>query len=318
MPVYNSELYLREAVDSILNQTFSDFELLIIDDASTDQSVAIIQSYTDSRIHLIQKPENTGYTQSLNMGLAIAKGEFIARMDSDDISLPTRFEQQIAYLDAHPDVLLCGTQFQFIGSNWTSKQPLSYEELKVKLITASCILHPSVCFRTSFFRENNIFYDIQKEPAEDYDLWTRLIFMGKMVNLDTVLLQYRRHTNQVSTTRFLEQRKISNQIKFNMLCRLSVPLNINSILFKDDLVASISAIREAYDTIVLLELVNAKSEIYATTHFNSLLEEEKYRICKMVKHKNNLVFVPLVQLLMTRPKIFYYMIRFYLKKYFKK
>ena len=317
MPVYNSELYIREAVDSILNQTFTDFEFIIIDDASTDQSVEIIQSYSDPRIQLIVKPKNTGYTNSLNYGLTIAKGEYIARMDSDDISLPERFEKQIAFLDTHPDVVLCGTQFQFIGSNRISKQPISYEELKVRLISASCIAHPTICFRAKFFKDFGISYDHNQEPAEDYDLWTRLIFISKIVNLKEVLLAYRVHTSQVSSARFLEQRKVSNAIKYRMLQKVSENINSESILFKDDLTATIEGIKSAYDELINLQRNNDVLRVYDTTFFASYIEEEKYTICKLVKNKNNLSIGKLLWLMSTRPKIYYYMIRYFVKKRFK-
>ncbi len=109
MSVYNGEKYLREAIDSILNQTFKDFEFLIIDDGSTDSSADIIRSYTDFRIRLIQNEKNIGLTRSLNKGLKLAKGEYIARMDVDDISLPIRFEKQVSFLDKYEDVKLVGS-----------------------------------------------------------------------------------------------------------------------------------------------------------------------------------------------------------------
>ncbi len=116
MPVYNCELYIKEAIDSILNQTFTDFEFLIIDDASTDKTVSIIKEYKDFRIQLIEKEGNKGISDSLNYGLKVAKGEYIARMDGDDISLPERFVKQVTFLDSNPDVILCGSNFGIIGT----------------------------------------------------------------------------------------------------------------------------------------------------------------------------------------------------------
>ena len=109
MPAYNAENYIREAIDSILAQTFRDFEFLIIDDGSTDHTVEIIRSYSDSRIRLYQNERNMGVAATLNRGLDLARGEYIARMDADDISLPERFAKQAAYMDAHPDVAVCGS-----------------------------------------------------------------------------------------------------------------------------------------------------------------------------------------------------------------
>ena len=106
LPAYNSEAFVRESLQSILDQTFTDFELIVIDDASTDGTVALVKAFQDSRIRLVQKPHNTGYTDSLNNGIRLARGRYIARMDADDISLPHRFQKQVQFLDAHPDVAL--------------------------------------------------------------------------------------------------------------------------------------------------------------------------------------------------------------------
>ena len=117
LPVYNCELYVRTAIESILNQTFTDFEFLIIDDASTDKTLAVLKKIKDSRIQLIEKPVNSGYTNSLNYGLQMAKGKYIARMDGDDISHPERFAKQIVYLEAHPEVVVCGTTYKIVGND---------------------------------------------------------------------------------------------------------------------------------------------------------------------------------------------------------
>jgi glycosyltransferase involved in cell wall biosynthesis len=114
MPVYNCELYIKEAIYSILNQTFTDYELIIIDDCSTDSTADIIKDYSDSRIIFFEKDSNSGYTNSLNYGLSVAKGEYIARMDGDDISLPTRLEKQVHFLNSNPDIVLCGTSYSIM------------------------------------------------------------------------------------------------------------------------------------------------------------------------------------------------------------
>ncbi|PWB18335.1 glycosyltransferase family 2 protein, partial [Flavobacterium sp. HTF] len=220
MPVYNCELYIKETVDSILNQTFTDFEFLIIDDASTDKTVDIIKTYNDSRIKLIVKPVNTGYTNSLNYGLKIAKGEYIARMDGDDISFPERFAKQVSLLDANPEIILCGTLYQIIGTEKVCNHPLNYEEIKVKLISGCYIAHPTVMFRKSVFESYNLQYDTNMEPAEDHELWSRLIFLGKVVNIDEVLLWYRVHIKQTSIISNEKQLKISKEVAINMLQKL--------------------------------------------------------------------------------------------------
>lgn len=208
MPVYNCELYVREAIDSILGQSFIDFEFLIIDDASTDCTVSLIKSYNDSRIQLIEKPINSGYTNSLNLGLQLAKGKYIARMDGDDISLPERFARQVAFLEANPAVILCGTWYSIIGSDRIVKVPESHDAIKVALLKGNCFAHPSVMMRKLSLDVFQIVYDVSKEPAEDYDLWVRLVMKGRLYNLQEVLLDYRTHSNQV-TKKYSDKQKDS-------------------------------------------------------------------------------------------------------------
>lgn len=228
MPVYNCELYIEEAIDSILNQTYSNFELLLIDDGSTDATVGRIKQYSDSRIKLIEKPINSGLTNSLNLGIQIAKGKYIARMDGDDISVLDRFEKQVHFLENNDKVILCGGWFRIIGSNKVVKLPENDSEIKCYLLRGNCIAHPSVMLRKEALDGMEEVYDIAKEPAEDYDLWTRLAFKGELYNLPEVLLDYRTHGNQVSNRQNEVQRKIDVIIKRNYYYTL------NFILFKEE------------------------------------------------------------------------------------
>jgi glycosyltransferase involved in cell wall biosynthesis len=217
MPVYNCELYIQEAVESILNQTYRDFEFLIIDDASSDQTVSIIKKYNDARIQLIEKPLNTGYTNSLNYGLTIAKGKYIARMDGDDCSFPQRFAKQVSYLEANPDVVLCGTAYKIIGNDKKLGFPEDHNAIKLALLRGNCIAHPSVMIRKQPLDDFSIIYDTTKEPAEDYDMWVRLISIGKLYIIQDVLLEYRIYSTQVSKKRAKEQKENDSRIKFQLL-----------------------------------------------------------------------------------------------------
>lgn len=235
MPVYNCALYIKEAVDSILNQTYSDFEFLIIDDASTDGTIDLIKDYTDTRIKLIEKPVNTGYTNSLNFGLSIAKGEYIARMDGDDISLPERFEKQVEFLNENKDVVLCGTALKIIDSDRVICYPEFHENIKLEMLKHNCIIHPSVMFRKSVLDFYSIKYDLSKEPAEDYNLWTKLLLYGKLYNFQEVLLYYRMHPSQVSQKRINFQIDSSIETQIQLLNNLNLKYDkslINSVLKK--------------------------------------------------------------------------------------
>ena len=220
LPVYNCDQYIFETIQSVLNQTFADFELLIVDDCSTDKTVAIIKQFDDDRIQLILKEKNTGYTDSLNYAVSIAKGQYIARMDGDDICVSTRFEKQVAFLDANPTIILCGSAIQIIGTNTVLRHPSRYEDIKIKLCFSSSFYHPSVMARIEAFQANP--YDKKYEPAEDYDLWTRLVFQGELANLEEVLLLYRVHENQVSNERKTSQEKHALSCKLNMFSHLQI------------------------------------------------------------------------------------------------
>jgi glycosyltransferase involved in cell wall biosynthesis len=224
MPVYNCELYIKEAVDSILNQTYTDFEFLIIDDASKDKTVSIIKEYDDSRIRLIEKPENTGYTNSLNLGLELAKGIYIARMDGDDISHPVRFFKQVAFLESNQDVILCGSWFSLLGSDRIVKVPENHEDIKLAFLKGNCIAHPSVMIRKQYLNDFSVVYDVSKEPAEDYDLWVRLMLKGRLHNLQEVMLNYRTHINQVSKKKNDKQKDSVMETKRNLFNYLELDL----------------------------------------------------------------------------------------------
>ena len=225
LPVYNCELYIQTAIESIMNQTFTDFELLIIDDASTDGTVSILKNIMDPRIQLIQKSKNSGYTNSLNYGLKIAKGEYIARMDADDISHPERFAQQLAYLDTNPEVVVCGTTYKIVGNDKKIMLPELHEAIKIGLLWGNCISHPTVMIRKKIIEDFSIRYDTSKEPAEDYDLWVRILSFGKLHNLQEVLLEYRLYGNQVSRKRAEEQKRNDMATKFQLLQYLKIKLN---------------------------------------------------------------------------------------------
>ena len=220
MPVYNAGAFLKESIDSILLQSFTNFEFFIIDDASTDNSVEIIQLYTDKRIRFIQKPVNTGYTDSLNLAIPMAKGGYIARMDADDIALPQRFQQQFQYMEDHPDTLVLGTAYKIIGTDNMIQLPLSCGEAKVVSIMNVPVAHPTVMMRKEIFSEYQFLYNKKYEPAEDYDLWTRVQEIGLIENLPEPLLYYRQHSTQQSVSRYDGLLEAAVEIRLRQLNKL--------------------------------------------------------------------------------------------------
>lgn len=205
MPVYNGEKFLRESIDSVLSQTYSEFEFLIIDDGSTDTSPDIIRKYAawDSRIHVITNPQNCGVTKSLNIALDHVNTEYLARMDADDICLPFRFAKQLEVMEGNRDIGVCGSFMKALGEGKIFRAPVNHSDIKIMLAFGNCLNHPSVMLRTLLTKEAK--YDESFLNTQDYELWTRLIVKTRFYNIPEPLLLYRRHKMQISTTRLKEQ-----------------------------------------------------------------------------------------------------------------
>lgn len=221
MPVFNGEKYLSEAMDSILNQTFTDFEFIIINDASKDSTEEIIKSYTDERIVYIKNEQNLGVARTLNRGLELAKGEYIARMDADDIALPERFKKQVNYMDEHEECVLCGSNVILFGAQeGITEMPSTDAEIRANLIFSTSFPHPTIMMRRSFVEENNLRYDLKCEGFEDYNLWVEfaLLKKGEFYNFPTPMLKYRIHPHQVTQKELSPQKKeILKQLKTRAL-----------------------------------------------------------------------------------------------------
>lgn len=214
MPLYNSERYLREAMDSVLAQTFSDFELIVLNDGSTDGSQKILEDFRklDPRIKLISR-ENRGLAETLNEGIDLARGKWIARMDQDDIALPNRFERQLQWLqETNADI--CGSWIRLFGAadTYILKHAQTDSAIKMELLFGAPFAHPSVMMRTALVKE--LRYDKAWEKAEDYDLWERAARGGwKMTNVPEVLLHYRQHDTQTSTVASSRQQYLTQAIR---------------------------------------------------------------------------------------------------------
>lgn len=204
LPVFNAGEYVKEAVESILNQSFRDFELLIFDDASTDNSLEILNGFKDKRIKIFPSKENKGYLVYLNDGLTMARGKYIARMDADDISHPLRFEKQFDFMENDPEIGVCGTWIKTFGKVDSLYQyPTAHEDIVAEPILGRSSLfgHPSVMMRKSLIDKYNIRYDANFYYAEDYELWMRLRKLTRFANLPEPLLFYRIHGDNVSVRR---------------------------------------------------------------------------------------------------------------------
>ena len=209
MSVYNGERYLREAVDSILAQTFEDFEFIIIDDGSTDSTRAILESYDDPRI-VIMHHENIGLTKSLNRGLAMARGELIARMDADDVSKPERFEKQVEFMEAHPEVGVLGIVSNVIDEDgkmlYRWKLPVTHRAIMGRMLSGNPMVHSSLIFRAPLLKSLGG-YNEEMELAQDYELLLRLTEVAELSNLPECLHRYRLNLSAGLTSK-LGQRQI--------------------------------------------------------------------------------------------------------------
>jgi glycosyltransferase involved in cell wall biosynthesis len=201
MPVFNGGEMLQPAVQSILDQTFSDFELLIIDDGSTDGALDGLDSSLDPRLRVVHQT-NIGLAGTLNRGLALAKGEFIARMDCDDVAHHDRLRQQTAYLREHPEVVMVGSQIERFVSGQvisTTKFPLDHENIRAALMRGvHAISHPSVCFRATAAKSVGGYW--AHGVAEDWDFFLKLTEIGRVVNIDNALLRYRFHSGGINAS----------------------------------------------------------------------------------------------------------------------
>lgn len=199
MPVYNGSLYLKEAIDSILTQTHSNLELIIINDGSIDDSEQIILSYKDSRVKYIRNEQNSGICVTLNKGLDAANGKYIARMDCDDISFPERLQKQVAYMEENTSIGVVGSDIIVFGKD-IKERLFTFEHdkycCKAGLLFNTCFAHPAVMMRNSILVEQNLRYDDSYRGLEDFELWYRMSKFTEIINIEEPLLFYRKHKSQ--------------------------------------------------------------------------------------------------------------------------
>ena len=224
MPVYNGERYLAEAIESILGQTFTDFEFIIVDDGSQDSSAAIIQSYAerDSRIQSLRNERNTGISRTMNRGMAIATGEYIAVMEHDDISLPHRLDRQVAFLQANARIgLLGGGILLFEGESLRLHGATKHKQhafIALAILVGYAMAHPTVMMRTSLVKAVGG-YDPEFDVAQDVELYVRLLMdqRARFANIPEVLVKYRTHDTRASVTEKPRQRRAALIARLRLL-----------------------------------------------------------------------------------------------------
>jgi glycosyltransferase involved in cell wall biosynthesis len=296
LPVFNAEAFLKEAISSVLKQTFIDFELIVIDDGSTDKSGEIIFGFQDSRIVYLRNDTNKGLVFSLNRGIKSAKGDFIARMDADDICHPERFQNQILFLKQNPSIGLCSCNAELIDFNGiivdkfffpTINCPLSWE-----ILWHNPIIHPSVMFRKKILEEEKDWYRLEEYPAEDYGLWSRLISKNNMSILDEKLICYRISPNGIFHSNrevvFDQSVAVSTAYASSVLGK-SVPKFHSYFYYQSqDRVEAIAgtSVEEAKDWLNLLAFTLAKHHQWSKLEFEAVLFDVNKKILRMILHSN--------------------------------
>lgn len=298
MPTFNAAAYLQDSIESILNQSFSDFDFYIFDDFSTDDTEEIIKNFNDSRIYYTKMNQNLGIAKILNLGLEqlLPKYEFIARMDADDWSFENRLQSQLDFLEKNQQISVLGTQGYWLKNildnpktGWT--YPLNHQNIKFYLLFTACFGHSSIMFRSSFFQKNNLRYDESIATCEDWDLWIRVVLLGEVANLPSFLMKYRIVANS--------NHRSADKIKLHLLERakiISKHWQNFGIIFAPDQVFSFyfSKNKETHFELNLKQTIQNLNQIYQKCKTEmSVVEQKQFRIMmvrKILQHQKNISY----------------------------
>ena len=287
MAAYNAEKYIKQAISSILRQSFDDFELLIVNDGSTDQTVAAVQSFDDPRIRLIHNASNMGLVYTRNRALEEARGEFIAVLDSDDIAVQGRLQVQYAFMQQHPDLALCSGHAALIdeqGQATGQQFIVPKDDVNMEVFFGNPFINPAAMFRTAILRELGGYRDFA--PAEDYDFFLRVSEKYCVGNLDQLLVYYRVHGQNTSAIKPAKIRKIETDILKDMNIRWGMPLDdrlldLQYLLFAKNY--ETMSIAEVILVMNMLRKANKESGRFPIRDFDALLFKKWYNIL-MIKN----------------------------------
>lgn len=288
MAVYNGESFLRQAIDSILDQTFTDFELLIVDDGSTDLSVEIVSSYNDPRIRMIRHDVNLGLVAARNNALRCSRGEYVAILDCDDIAYPERLAKQFSFLNRNPEFGMVGSWIEIIDARGDStgevmRYPAAPEDIPSLLLFGNYFSQSAVLIRKASLPEE--YYRAEYPVAEDYDLWARMAAGAKLWNIQQVLTRYRVHhpSTSFSKARLMEQcvrEIIANQLSLigvePSMDEMEIHRGLGTLRFE----ASTDFIVAAEAWLKRLCRANKVKKIYNSTNFERILGEKWYLLCR--------------------------------------
>ncbi|QED37761.1 glycosyltransferase [Antarcticibacterium arcticum] len=281
LPVYNREKYIEDAINSILDQSLDNFELIIIDDGSVDGTVSKIRTYTDNRIKFFQNQKNRGVAFSRNIGIKKARGTFIALMDSDDISKSQRFAKQVNIFNNNPDISICGSWMEAFFSGKLIKQPELDNQIKAQLFFNCSINNNSVMYRRKALQ--NLFFDKNFEHGEDYEFWIRASWKRKFYNIQESLVRYRYHDGQLTQIFKNEQEKIG----VNLRLALFKKINYSQEKYPDEILTKFLEFRN-YFTLGEMQLFltwldhlrmkNLESAIYPAEEFSKVIDRFRKEI----------------------------------------
>ncbi|MDD3876099.1 MAG: glycosyltransferase family 2 protein [Bacteroidales bacterium] len=288
MPVYNTEKYIAEAIDSVLNQTFRDFEFLIIDDGSTDDSVKIIESYNDKRIRLVRNDKNIKLIATLNKGIDLALGKYICRVDADDICMPTRLEKQVRFMEHNPDFVACSSGVEIFYENSNKRFNILYEEytdeIRIKTIYQNHFVHPSSFIRKEFIINRGLRFSSEFIHTEDYFFFVKLSELGQLHNIKESLVKVRKHMTNVSVLNSdIQDRNSINVIKYQLnrigICPVDIDFDLYFRFFYSSFDFTTDEIEKIENLVIDIIKSNNASEYLPTEKLNTFICDKWYHLC---------------------------------------
>ncbi|WP_052128869.1 glycosyltransferase family 2 protein [Neosynechococcus sphagnicola] len=293
MAVYNGERYLSAAIASILHQTWKNFEFIIINDGSTDGTAQILAAYQqqDRRVQVYDQT-NQGLTRSLNRGLQLAQGDYIARMDADDLSLPRRLARQVQFMETHPDIGLCGSWIRGLGESAgaVNQYPVDHATICAWLLFDSAFAHPTVMLRRQTFAAQQLTYDPTYQYCQDYDLWRRCSRQIQLANLPEILLHYRTHGQQMGQVYSQTLRGAENyRVYTSQLTQLGLPvtaavLQLHQTFRLFDVAIDRDFLEQAHNWLWTIHLANQQTQIYQSSALAKVLGHRWFGLCYRATH----------------------------------
>ncbi len=291
MPVYNTESFLHASLDSILKQTYSNFEFIILNDGSTDSSAHIIQSYNDKRIVFVNNSINKGLSEIMNEGLALVHGVYIIRVDADDVSYPDRIMKQVHFMQSHPEVGIVSSWLKTIGktSGYLKKSFLSHDELCANLLFNTSLPQPAACMRTSVLQEHGLTYDSAfKDGAEDYDFWIRASVVTRLACIPEPLVSYRIHTTNVSSVRSKQAKENTRTLREAQLLKLGITPTSEELTLHSSIVCKTENIQDFLHAqeiwLKKIDQANEKVLLYIPSALHNVLVHQWFLLCDANSH----------------------------------